>query len=159
MDTQTALYQMGIFETRTAAQVEHTDNCNRRHAAKLAYDAKYPNSCRKCQGMGFISWPATRMDPGDSEPCADCMDEGKCPRCGAQHDENWNMDETLTDVCTECGWDPQSGDCRPDDDCNCFETPGCSHSPDKLFTWWARDDTAPDGQHLCVACNCGAVLH
>ena len=35
----------------------------------------------------------------------------------------------------------------------------CTHPPERLHAWWARDDTAPGGQVLCVACNaCGAVL-
>ena len=35
----------------------------------------------------------------------------------------------------------------------------CTHPSERLHAWWARDDTAPGGQVLVVACNdCGAVL-
>ena len=38
-------------------------------------------------------------------------------------------------------------------------TTTCTHPSERLHAWWARDDTAPGGQVLCVACNeCGAVL-
>lgn len=35
----------------------------------------------------------------------------------------------------------------------------CGHPPERLYSWLARDDTAPGGQVLVVACSdCGAVL-
>lgn len=35
----------------------------------------------------------------------------------------------------------------------------CQHPPERLYTWFARDDTMAGGQALCVACcDCGAVL-
>lgn len=35
----------------------------------------------------------------------------------------------------------------------------CKHPAGRLWAWYARDDTAPGGQVLCVACcDCGAVL-
>ena len=35
----------------------------------------------------------------------------------------------------------------------------CSHPPARQYAWLARDDTAPAGHVLCVACcDCGAVL-
>lgn len=38
------------------------------------------------------------------------------------------------------------------------DTP-CQHPLTRRFAWFARDDTAPGGQVLCVACcDCGAVL-
>lgn len=36
----------------------------------------------------------------------------------------------------------------------------CQHPATRLYTWVARDDSAPDGRVLCVACcQCGAILH
>ena len=35
----------------------------------------------------------------------------------------------------------------------------CQHPTTRLYSWFARDDTAPDGQVLCVCCSqCGAIL-
>lgn len=35
----------------------------------------------------------------------------------------------------------------------------CYHPPARLFAWYARDDTAPGGQVLCVVClECQTVL-
>lgn len=35
----------------------------------------------------------------------------------------------------------------------------CQHPPARRYAWFARDDTAPGGTVLCVACcDCGAVL-
>lgn len=36
----------------------------------------------------------------------------------------------------------------------------CNHPPTRLYVWWARDDRAPGGRVLCVACyDCGKVLN
>ena len=37
--------------------------------------------------------------------------------------------------------------------------PPCQHPPARRYAWIARDDTAPDGAVLVIACcDCGAVL-
>lgn len=162
----TMAMQLDFFGVRSPAPaIKHTDGCNKRHAAKLAYDAKYPDACKACHGSGRLTAPATREDAGLDEMCPDCMCNGRCPRCGHQHDEQWNLwldddRDPRADCCDACGWDPTSGDCRPDDDCGCDQTPDCPHAPGRLYSWYARDDSAPNGQHLCVACcDCGTVLH
>lgn len=36
---------------------------------------------------------------------------------------------------------------------------GCPHPPQRLWSWFARDDTHRRGEVLCVGCcDCGAVL-
>jgi hypothetical protein len=44
----------------------------------------------------------------------------------------------------------------------CFTAPKlapCPHPDNAKFAWFARDDTAKDGQVYCVVCmSCGAVL-
>lgn len=35
----------------------------------------------------------------------------------------------------------------------------CNHPPNRLYSWFARDDTTPTGTILCVTCrDCGAIL-
>jgi hypothetical protein len=35
----------------------------------------------------------------------------------------------------------------------------CRHPSASIRAWYARDDSAPNGQVLCIACcKCGAVL-
>lgn len=35
----------------------------------------------------------------------------------------------------------------------------CTHPPERLSAWHARDDSAPEGVAFCVCCNmCGSVL-
>lgn len=43
---------------------------------------------------------------------------------------------------------------------NSATTPAaCIHPSARLYAWWARDDSAPDGRVLCCGCMaCGAVL-
>ena len=44
-------------------------------------------------------------------------------------------------------------------DCGAQLAAPCSHPPARQYAWLARDDTAPAGHVLCVACcDCGAVL-
>lgn len=39
------------------------------------------------------------------------------------------------------------------------EPAACNHPVARRFAWYARDDAAPGGLVLCVACSdCGAVL-
>ena len=38
------------------------------------------------------------------------------------------------------------------------QTP-CQHPPARRFAWFARDDSAPGGEVLCVCCSqCGGIL-
>ena len=37
--------------------------------------------------------------------------------------------------------------------------PVCVHPPERLYTWFARDDRLPSGMTVCVGCcQCGAIL-
>lgn len=61
--------------------------------------------------------------------------------------DQW-LAETLAGLATE----PEEPAAGPGQD-------ACRHPADRLFAWLARDDTAPGGVVLCVACcDCGAVL-
>ena len=52
---------------------------------------------------------------------------------------------------------PHPDDLRPLDSNTAGAT--CQHPATRRFAWFARDDTAPGGQVLCVCCSdCGAVL-
>lgn len=96
--------------------IEHTRACAEQtaeefftamelHAAQRAYDAAYPSSCRACNGEGAFYFPGVYMyrdgsgEPPSTDICEDCVGKGRCPRCGAQHDEDWEGD-----VCATCGW-------------------------------------------------------
>jgi len=64
-----------------------------------------PDTCRRCGGTGG-GWYAEDPSPAGVslgvgwywfwEPCPECLDVGRCPRCGAKVDDE--------DRCLSCGW-------------------------------------------------------
>ncbi len=101
--------------------MEHSEKCKASMAALQAaidaYQTQWPNFCHTCGGWGaFQTVDSVPYGPGSvsmygSEPCGACIDEGKCPRCGAQA-----LDED-GENCASCGW-------------NWEKTPGCPEGPD-----------------------------
>lgn len=123
-DTETTEAAMAEYYERRrsvpAVQITHTASCEARHQAKVEYETLWPGYCHTCHGEGFQTWPATWEDPGSSDPCDDCLGQGNCPRCGHHHEnEAWNCD--TNDLCEACGWDPESGETCPDDECECWD--------------------------------------
>lgn len=119
--------------------MKHCVACDKSQEAyrkRLAeFEAKYPNYCQKCSGLGSIYYQddpspagvglsAGTMDFDD--PCPECVEEGKCPLCGGQTEFS---DPDDRDICPTCGWKylmtsdeirkaPQAPE-QPD--CDCFE--------------------------------------
>ncbi len=98
-----------------APEVMHSPECLKAEAAydkeRRAFEKKYPNYCRACQGWGsrvyrFDPSPAgMSLSPGymeDWEPCTECVEKGKCPRCGSPLFEKRNKPDTLH--CRKCKW-------------------------------------------------------
>jgi hypothetical protein len=114
----------------------HTQQCieetQRILALQQEYDTCYSNWCRTCHGVGYNVWYEDVVGDGGpsmpmSEPCYDCVAQGKCPRCGHQHDENWQVnrsgptDDPRDDPCENCDWSWGYGG-RPElDYCDCGE--------------------------------------
>jgi len=71
------------------------------------YVNKWPNYCRECSGWGgfyetgcSVPYGSTYVDlPGSTEPCPDCQEEGKCPRCMTDMDVSEEEN-----ACPKCGW-------------------------------------------------------
>ena len=72
-----------------------------------AFEAQYPNYCRKCGGEGYVN-VVDALGPNkervvQADFCPGCIEEGKCPLCGADiPDEQYEEDGPLT--CGACGW-------------------------------------------------------
>jgi len=101
----------------------------------------YPGYCKSCSGWGgntscYDPSPAgISLSPGymmDWEPCSNCVEEGRCPRCGGTCEFEEGPDHY---VCRgTCGWssdddepgipdgpEPPCCTCEPDYDVNeCF---------------------------------------
>lgn len=108
--------------------MDHTPECNRLQAesenARKLWIALYPNYCRTCSGSGVETFYESHGSPYGSEmmtdPCWNCVLEGRRPRCSGPHDSE-NDDEP----CAQCGWNfaaggmPEAyvcyGDCVPPD--------------------------------------------
>jgi hypothetical protein len=97
-----------------AKKVEHFDDCVKAFAQyekeKAEFERMFPNYCRACGGWGGHSY---RYDPSpagvslsrgymeDWDPCAECVEKGKCPHCAGEivdrsGDGDW--------ACPKCGW-------------------------------------------------------
>ena len=61
------------------------------------YIAKWPLYCKKCEGWGGRTIPATYEEPEDFDECSACLSKGHCPRCGK------TLDDGAVD-CVFCNW-------------------------------------------------------
>lgn len=95
--------------------VRHTWQCIDLHLQIADYERDWPNHCRKCGGWGGFSCPGTYWEPPDYVPCAACVEDGICPRCGHQHDEDWEGED-----CEECYWHYDTGGIL-EAECHCNE--------------------------------------
>ena len=138
MDAQQAVkeildeYEAGKRKPHT---VQHTPDCDEQQARYeqdiAAYVSKWPDYCQKCGGAGYTYYeydpsPAgVALSPGtmtDADPCPDCIEKGKCPRCGKVvfSIEDWDDGEPV--ICPECGWNEEKPDIAPEQpECWCWE--------------------------------------
>ena len=118
-------------------EIPCTDECKARQAQWekeiAAYTAKWPHYCRTCNGAGghwyeYDPSPAgVSLAPGtmtDYDPCPDCIEHGKCPRCANEvwTEEDWDDGGPVT--CPECGWkedEPEIYAAPERPECFCWE--------------------------------------
>lgn len=137
-DDYAAILGDDLFNSpRASSYIECTDECKQRQAdwkvAIAAYEATWPNYCRKCNGRGGHVY---YDDPGDrhcslpggfmelDEPCEHCLEDGICPRCGKlAWPDNYEYDLGEM-VCPHCDWreDHAEEDGAPEQpECWCWE--------------------------------------
>jgi hypothetical protein len=72
------------------AAAVHTEECARRRADQAAWDARWPNHCRACEGEGGITYTFDPSPSGvslaggfltDTDVCSCLSDRQVCPRC------------------------------------------------------------------------------
>lgn len=91
---------------------------------------RWPNFCRKCHGAGVLvshddpSPAGVSLSPGSfiwEDPCTACVEQGKCPRCGAQGFPGGDDEaDTLTlGPCPSCGYTRKDAWCPPPAECTC----------------------------------------
>lgn len=100
---------------------EHSEECLRHFGHWYLYmqefERTYPGYCRKCGGVGLFQtvengaphgagyWPMPM-----TELCEDCLEAGKCPRCGAVLDNEDGTSESYEEFldgyspCPKCGF-------------------------------------------------------
>lgn len=118
----------------TIPTVQHTPACQAAQAAyqaaTTAYETAYPNWCRACDGAGETCYDYDPSPAGvslgaghltDCDPCASCVEQGRCPRCGRgsfpDPDASGNPQ-----ICGNCGFVELSTDGHPTQpDCDCWE--------------------------------------
>ncbi len=95
------------------------------------YVTKWPQHCKSCDGWGYHWYEYDPSPAGialshgtmtDCDPCADCIEQGKCPRCGKEvwTEDDFNPDDPV--VCLECGWKEDDPDVAPEQpECYCWE--------------------------------------
>jgi hypothetical protein len=116
-------------------QVHTSVHCFTAAQEQAEYDLKWPKHCETCNGSGTRGNGRFDYDTGsvDIDPCEDCESAWQCPRCGIGQGQ-W--EGTLEfggkdNPCLNCGWTGVNpGDCGPQHECECFQTP-----PE----WWPSD--------------------
>lgn len=94
----------------------HTPGCQERYQKRSNWIAQWPCYCKACDGMGMKEW--YDVETGyDGEPCPNCMEKDKCPRCG----EMFLSSEDEEVPCSHCGWNWGSNmdDYCPEWECWC----------------------------------------
>ena len=112
----------------------HTEQCLKWQAEYQAeikdYLEKWPNACKTCGGTGEIGGYDDPSPAGISlssgkmyfaDPCPECSEEGKCPRCG-QLEPEWNAPDYDGDyeTCSLCGWTNASEPMPEEPECDCW---------------------------------------
>lgn len=119
----------------------HTKRCaiarSRMEFKRNEFARRYPNYCRKCGGAGGFMWHYDPSPAGvslaggymvDAEPCPECVEQGKCPKCGHQHEITDPVNPPFSDedfACESCGYVPLQDDppptAQPDYECHCWD--------------------------------------
>ena len=84
--------------------IQHTEECIRVMNEVDYFIRAWPNYCEHCGAYGVIHYPGTRHDPPDSQPCAHCIEAGKCPRCVSTNIDTQNVGYCDYYICYSCGW-------------------------------------------------------
>lgn len=85
-------------------EVKHTPKCLELQAKLEEFKKLWPKFCTKCGGYGYITYAATRDDPGGSDPCS-CIEDNVCPRCGTTNIVWIEQKGCDYGHCVLCGWD------------------------------------------------------
>jgi hypothetical protein len=138
---------------------DHTPECLAKNlplqAEREAWIAKWPNHCKKCEGMGGATVYENASPHGSGEhwmmrvdePCS-CLEACNCPRCGV-HNELWEIDDAWEApgglVCAYCDWHEQKPDIcppGPDSPCDCMIEE--MHAAQEA--WWQEEQRWYDEQ-------------
>lgn len=119
----------------------HTQKCLDLQATRekihLEWITAWPSYCHHCHATGEISTPGSSVPygsinvnlPDDVDPCPECSEKGKCPRCGkvianAEDPDEYDAFFNLPKACPECGfsWGKDKEDNEPwlIDECSCW---------------------------------------
>lgn len=96
--------------------MRHLESCVRNAVStrekREEYNDNYPMYCEGCEGWGgtiTVSDPylSTTPDLGDNsvevDNCPDCIERGKCPRCGSGY-ASYEYSDDFDDSCSFCGF-------------------------------------------------------
>jgi hypothetical protein len=86
--------------------MEHKEGCwfPRAVAEEARYAEAWPNHCRTCDGWGGFSFYESDTGYSGVDPCANCLEQGKCPRCagGIISEAYWDAGHFAN--CDNCGY-------------------------------------------------------
>lgn len=93
--------------------MQHTDQCKRLQneiiKSRNEFDSAWPRHCKPCDAWGGTEssqnhpFGSTTASEDMFESCPVCIANGICPRCGHQHNEEWNTNTEL-ESCMVCNW-------------------------------------------------------
>lgn len=87
-------------------ELAHEQDCWYPKAAKEyeRYALSWLKHCGRCEGWGGFPWYDSDTGHQDYDPCPDCLEQGKCPRCGYAviTEEEWDTGNLVN--CDTCGY-------------------------------------------------------
>lgn len=87
------------------------------------YAERWPNHCGRCDGWGGFPFYDSDTGYNGYDPCPECLEAGKCPRCGAPILAEVEWDYGNVASCDTCGYvEGQSrGGQYVEEPCSCLE--------------------------------------
>ena len=106
-------------------EVEHREGCWYPKALEESrrYDEQWPDHCPRCGGWGGHTWYDSDTGLQDYDPCPECVEQGKCPRCGGGIIAETYWDAGHFAVCDNCSWIEATTPGEPplvDEPCDCL---------------------------------------
>lgn len=102
----------------------HKDGCwyPKDMLEEAAYQERWPNHCGRCDGWGGFPFHDSDTGYSGADPCPECLERNRCPRCGGGIIAEAYWDASQYAVCDNCGYieSKTRGGAYVEDVCSCI---------------------------------------